>query len=342
MKIYWDRGLRLRVNGRKIGIDVKDPRDEDILLLSHAHSDHLPSKFRGRIICSNATREIINTISRRKIRENYSYLFEKGLEISMVDSGHILGSMSFLIRYKDRTLFYTGDFCDRERAFLQGMKIREFLEASEVDRVDTLVIESTYGSPYFIFPDFEDVVKEFRDWASENLSSGFNLVLLGYKVGKCQILSKITEGNFENVFVSEAVRRVNEVYEKRTDLKPLESIYAAANNGKLKEPFILICSPSSRKLLKLVERKFKVKKAIFTGFALDKSLKLLWGLDEAFPISDHADFKGLVKLVEELNPKRVLVTHGMSKRFASHLRSLGFNASPLSAKTIVSELFDST
>jgi hypothetical protein len=52
----------------------------------------------------------------------------------------------------------------------------------------------------------------------------------------------------------------------------------------------------------------------------------------AFPLSDHADYKGLIHHIRRCKPKRVLTFHGgnLTKNFHNHIRKrLGIAANPL-------------
>jgi len=66
--------------------------------------------------------------------------------------------------------------------------------------------------------------------------------------------------------------------------------------------------------------------AMVSGWALDSGSTYRYRCDAAFPLSDHADFPDLLKLVELVNPKRVLTVHGFAKEFASTLRERGWDA----------------
>ena len=56
----------------------------------------------------------------------------------------------------------------------------------------------------------------------------------------------------------------------------------------------------------------------------------LRNVDAGFPISDHSDFSGTMKFVEECNPKQVYTVHGSTKELAKEIRKqLGINAQPL-------------
>ena len=47
------------------------------------------------------------------------------------------------------------------------------------------------------------------------------------------------------------------------------------------------------------------------------------------PLSDHADFPGLLKIVDDVEPKKIYVAYGYSKRFSEILRYMGYDAEPL-------------
>ncbi len=44
--------------------------------------------------------------------------------------------------------------------------------------------------------------------------------------------------------------------------------------------------------------------AVLTGWAMDGSAKHRLGVDEAFPLSDHADYNDLIRHVEEVAEAR--------------------------------------
>jgi Cft2 family RNA processing exonuclease len=63
-----------------------------------------------------------------------------------------------------------------------------------------------------------------------------------------------------------------------------------------------------------------------TGWALDSSARYRYRCDEAFPLSDHADYDDLIRFVEAVAPRRVLTLHGFAADFARDLRARGVDA----------------
>jgi len=81
-------------------------------------------------------------------------------------------------------------------------------------------------------------------------------------------------------------------------------------------------SPKSGILLHLPRR----KTAFISGWALDRSTVFRQRCDAAFPLSDHADFPELLKLVELVKPGKVYTLHGSAVEFADTLRERGVEA----------------
>ena len=51
------------------------------------------------------------------------------------------------------------------------------------------------------------------------------------------------------------------------------------------------------------------------------------GYDRGFVLSDHADWPGLLRTIEETGARRVLTTHGRSAELVRYLRERGLDAS---------------
>nr|WP_226894880.1 MBL fold metallo-hydrolase RNA specificity domain-containing protein [Luteolibacter marinus] len=49
-------------------------------------------------------------------------------------------------------------------------------------------------------------------------------------------------------------------------------------------------------------------------------------VDEAIPLSDHADHPGLTECVQRVRPKKILTVHGYTREFAAELRQHGYDA----------------
>ena len=127
-------GILCEVDEKHVYLDPKKTDLDGINFVSHAHSDHLPSKNGGTILSSIETNEISGI--RGFKMENHVESLDG---FSLIDSGHVLGSKGLL--FDD--IFYTGDICTRDRGFLKAAKI---------PLCKTLITECTFGLPEFTFP----------------------------------------------------------------------------------------------------------------------------------------------------------------------------------------------
>ena len=84
-------GILCEVNGKRVYLDPKNTDSTGINFVSHAHSDHLPSKNGGTILASVETNAISDL--RGFKMENH---VESHEDYTLVDSGHILGAKGLL------------------------------------------------------------------------------------------------------------------------------------------------------------------------------------------------------------------------------------------------------
>ena len=68
---------------------------------------------------------------------------------------------------------------------------------------------------------------------------------------------------------------------------------------------------------------------MISGWGLDPSAKYRYGVDEVFPLSDHADHPELLRAVELVDPRLTLTVHGHTREFAAELRRSGRDARAL-------------
>jgi putative mRNA 3-end processing factor len=301
-------GIEVEVDGVKIHLDPR--RAEGVSFVSHAHADHRPSSLSGRVITSRETRFLSSLES-----EAYDYCSEirvDGIGLRILESGHILGAGQLLIE-NDFRVVYTGDLSLEGGATTGGAK---------VERCDILIIEATYGSPYYRFPKREEVVGEIKDWIEGCFSKGDKACLLAYSMGKAQELTRYLSGEFR-VEVHPSIYENNKKYEGLGKMLGRYSLYDGGD-----EDAVLLIPPGARK-----GKKYEgYPKAIASGWAVHEGAKRIYGVEEAFPLSDHSDFHGLVRYVERAEPQVVYTTHGFAEEFSGELRERGFYSEPVRRK----------
>lgn len=302
-----------------------DPhRKRDRAFVSHAHSDHYaPHRL---LYCSDGTRTLIERRFGPRRTEYCSAGFGEDLildghRLRLLPAGHIAGSAQlFVERLSDgATLLYTGDF-----------KLRRGFAAEEPEwlRADTLVMETTFGLPKYRLPPSEEVVGEMVRFARATLAEGGVPVFLAYSLGKAQeALMALHDGAPELAFrLHPAVARMTAaVSELGFRFPPFEE-FDPRDEASLPGGRVHILPPTGRRPERTAAWR-GARFAMVTGWAIDRSARYRFGVDEAFALSDHADYDDLLRCVESrVRPRRVLTLHGYAREFAADLRARGWEA----------------
>jgi putative mRNA 3-end processing factor len=167
----------------------------------------------------------------------------------------------------------------------------------------------------------------------ETFDKGKPVVLMGYPLGKAQILCYFFSG-WGPLYLHESVARMNEVHRRYgVELKRGKTLDPATlGDGDLPQgPWIMVTPlmRGSNRVLSNLKRRHGAVLVAFSGWAVEPAYARYLGVDYAFPLSDHCDYAELLKLVEEVAPEVVYTTHGNAQGFARDLRRLGFEARSL-------------
>lgn len=307
-------GILCEVNGKRVLLDPKNADSSGINFVSHAHSDHLPSKNGGIILTSVETNEIA-TLRGFKMENHVQSLDD----FSLVDSGHILGARGLL--FDD--IFYTGDICTRDRGFLKGAKI---------PKCKTLITECTFGLPEFVFPKIEETQKQVNELISELYGKGIPVILMGYQLGKAQTITQMF-GHWGPLYFHDSVKQMNLLHQKfGVPLSNGMGHSEAEKNGLLeKKPWVMIAPLMSSKssFLKEMKSKYGAVTIGFSGWAQSTRFPFGRRTDYSIPMSDHCDFNELVDLVVKSGAEQVYTIHGFVEEFSAYLRKIGISAQPL-------------
>jgi len=313
-----DSGITVDNKNKKIALDPNKQPDSDLIFISHAHTDHLYrcAKYNGeKIISSKITHKIA-------VHRGYKYgdLYEEH-NFRLLDSGHILGSNGLFV---DDELYYTGDISIRKRAFMKP---------AVIPKARILIIESTFGHPDYIFPKFETTIHKANLIISEMYHQGIPVILLGYTLGKAQILTNVFR-HWKPLIIHDSIHEMNKLYsEFGISMDDYVTYSDAEKTNKLSShrPWLLIAPLASCKngLLNHMKKKYGALSIGFSGWAVKPYYKYALGLDYCFPLSDHCDYNDLNTVVRKCNPEKIYTFHGFAEQFAESLRLLGYDANSL-------------
>ena len=313
--MVWQPQLKNGIWLPQIGWALDATKSVPAAIVSHAHSDHI-----GRhreLVCSPPTARFIHArLPGRRIEHVLRFgqceALTPDCSVTLHPAGHILGSSMIELRGAPGVLLYTGDF-----------KLRSGLaaEACVAPRADTLIMETTFGLPRYELPPDADVIADIIQFCQTAVTDGAVPVLYCYSLGKSQeVLQALAPAGLPIMLHAQTLR-MTRIYEACGQVFPPYREFDADEVGG----HVVICPPPHNKT-GLLRRIPAPRTAIISGWAMDRAARYRYGCDAAFPLSDHADFPDLLRMVELVQPKRVFTVHGYAVEFAQTLRSRGWDA----------------
>ncbi len=292
-----------------------DPWDaKPFAFISHAHSDHIAPH--EEIILSERTSRLLQHRMPGHRTEHVLPFGEKGtvdgLDLMLLPAGHIFGSAQCFLFAGDETLLYTGDF---------KLRPGKSAERAQWRHADTLIMETTFGLPRYRFPPTEQVIDEIVAFCRETIEAAQVPVLLGYSLGKAQEILCSLDGAGLTPMLHGSVYRMTRIYEQ---FGQSFCNYVRYNANEVAGK-VLICPPSANRS-QMLEKIPHRRVAMISGWAVDPNAIYRYGVDAAFPLSDHADYDDLIRYVGLVRPRRVFTLHGFAAEFASDLRMRGTEA----------------
>jgi KH/beta-lactamase-domain protein len=215
----------------------------DAVVLSHAHMDHtgfLPALFKygygGPVYCTEPTLLLMSMLQRDYVRRTgdtalyseqdidsavtHTITLTHGIvtdispdvKLVLSNSGHILGSTSIHLHIGngDHNLVYTGDMKFGRTLALENA-------SWNFPRVETMIIESTYGGKEDIMCPREEAEARLASAISKTISAGGHVLLPVPVVGISQeiilVLDRFMKGVQARVLVEKAISEATAVYE---------------------------------------------------------------------------------------------------------------------------------
>lgn len=270
-------------------------------LISHAHGDHA-CRDNTDIYCTAPTAAIMQLRFKKSAGKNfylkgYRDAFQMNeVNISFHPAGHILGSAQILMEYRGARYLYTGDYKLQEDATCEALA---FVEA------DVLITETTFADPAISHPDPAAEISK--------LNSHSQNVLLGtYSLGKAQRLIRLINDHCpeRKVLLHHQILPITKLHE---DFGVNIGRYEPYNRKLVKEPgnnYVYLVPPLT---FNSYFRATNVCRAFASGW---KNLQT--NNDLQLFISDHADWKDILRMIEKVKPQEVWTVHGNGSHLQAH------------------------
>ncbi|NVM54040.1 MAG: MBL fold metallo-hydrolase [Candidatus Helarchaeota archaeon] len=320
MEIYKKSGTHIILNKHHILIDPLANHESDIILVSHAHSDHISlrvfDKLSQPVYLSRPSLEIINERSKRESKKENIQIIKSGDEINLngikiqiFDAGHCIGSLQFKISYNQQNIIYTGDFCIEPRMGMQkGVILR--------GKNSTLITDSTYSDKKYDFPSRMEIYRKMLKWIKSVFKIHNTAVLFARKLGTGQELTDLINKSTLNcdIYVHPSIYYHNLIHNNYYPLgnfiyrrNPFDSsledfTFSKTPISKRKKVYLLPIYLYNRKYLPKIRKKYKAEAlAICTGWALTQHFSV-----QSFALSSHADHKNIQHYFTESGAKNII------------------------------------
>lgn len=231
-KILIDCGINAGANDGNaypiLQVKEFDPKEIDALILSHAHLDHVGMMpylyeygYEGPMYCTTPTLDLstmlcmdyidvlqkngkqppftakgVKEMVKHSITLDYNEVSDVGPDtrLTFQPSGHLLGSSLVHLHIGQglHNIVYTGD--------IKFSPTRLFDPAfTDFQRVETLIIESTYGGQNDVMPSRRESESQFLELVNNTIERGGKVIIPSFAVGRAQeVMCILSETGFEN------------------------------------------------------------------------------------------------------------------------------------------------
>jgi putative mRNA 3-end processing factor len=292
-------------------------------LITHAHADH------ARAVADHftATAESVPVLhkrlgAKRDIRGvEYGERLRIGeATVSFHPAGHVLGSAQIRVETGGEVWVASGDY-KRD----PDPTCRPF----ETVPCDTFITEATFGLPAYRWRPGAAVAADILRWWNANRDTGKASVLFCYALGKAQrVLAELAGLTDRTAYLHGAVAPLVELYrDAGVAMLPTQRVGEQACGASFAGELVL--APPSAAGSRWMRRFGRHATGFASGWMLIRGNRRRRGYDRGFVLSDHADWPGLIRTVEETGARRVLATHGRADVLVRFLRERGIDAAPL-------------
>ncbi len=239
-----------------------------------------------------------------------------GVSFSLHPAGHVLGSSQVRVEYKGEVWVFSGDYKVEDDG-ISG--------AFEPIKCHAFITESTFGLPVFNWKPQADLFTEVNRWWQKNKEEGKVSLLNGYSLGKAQRLIANVDSSIGPIYTHGAVEEITSIYRSEgITLPPTTRVNPDIPKNDYQGA--LIIAPSSANGTPWANKFKPLSIGVASGWMNLRGAKRWQAADRGFPISDHADWHGLISAIKETGADKIFVTHGYTSVFTRWLREQGYDA----------------
>jgi putative mRNA 3-end processing factor len=287
-------------------------------VVTHGHADHCRVGSRHYLVAAAGLPVYRARLGPDAVLQSLAFgeaVTLGGVRVSLHPAGHILGSAQVRLEARGEVWVVSGDFktdADPTCAAFEPLRCHVF------------VTESTFGLPIYRWPAPADVFADINAWWRANAAAGKASLLYGYALGKAQRLLEGLDPSIGPIYLHGAVERFTSAYrEAGVPLPPAQ--HAVAERGFDWSGSLVLAPPSAHQT-PWMRKLGTVSTGFASGWMTIRGTRRRRAVDRGFILSDHADWPGLLSVIEATGASRVGVTHGYSAVLARWLRERGLQS----------------
>ncbi len=287
-------------------------------IITHGHADHArwgSDAYLCHTHCAPVLRKRLGDVCVETVEYGASFS-RNGVTVSLHPAGHVLGSAQVRIEYKGEIWVVSGDY---------KLEHDATCAAFEPVRCDAFITESTFALPIYRWRPQADVLAEINRWWAENAAAGRASVLFAYGLGKAQRIIYHLDDSIGPILCHNAIEPINNIYRACGAALPITHS-ATAKHDKATLSRAIILAPPSAAATPWLRRFGDYSDAFASGWMQIRGNRRRRGVDRGFPLSDHADWPGLLEAISATRAQRIFVTHGASAALVRYLRETDLSA----------------
>ncbi len=287
-------------------------------VITHAHSDHA-RPGNEYYLCHHFTKPILQL---RLGENNYQsvewgeQIYMNGVQVSLHPAGHIIGSSQVRVEHKGEVWVFSGDY-KTEHDGISG--------ELEIVKCHVFITESTFGLPIYEWKPQQQLFYDVQNWIGANREKGKNSVLIAYSLGKAQRLLPCLAEISGDIFVHGAIWNTHQaLLAAGFQLPEVKRVTPDMQKENFKETVII--APPSADQTPWMKRFSNYAVGVCSGWMQVRGNQRRRNADAGFPLSDHADWRGLMEVIRGTGASKVFVTHGFQSACSRYLNELGIEA----------------
>jgi putative mRNA 3-end processing factor len=239
-----------------------------------------------------------------------------GVKISFHPAGHVIGSSQIRIEYGGEVWVVSGDY----KVVNDGIS-GQF----EPVKCNTFITESTFGLPIYTWKTPKQINTNIQNWIRKNQADGRTSVIIAYSLGKAQRVIQAIAEVTDRIYAHGAIHNMQQtLMEAGWKLAPVKRVTPETTKDELAGSVVV--APPSADGTPWMKKFSPYSVGVCSGWMQVRGNARRRNVDAGFPMSDHADWPGLLAAVKATGAEKVFVTHGFQATFSRYLNDLGIEA----------------